>query len=58
MSPHKEDTYRDGFKKVPFCSVCGVEYPEGNCPGTFQAEIVGNAEKEKIELTGETKLHK
>lgn len=34
---HKEGTYRDGFKVIPYCPVCSAEGDQllEGCPGNF-----------------------
>ena len=49
MKQHRISTYKDGFKDVPYCSVCGVEYPDGDCSGKL--ETVEINKKDERELT-------
>ena len=35
---HKLSYYTEDFKKVEFCTVCGVENPIGECPGKYVSQ--------------------
>lgn len=41
MTQHKPSTYKDGFRLITFCRICGQEEQEliGDCPG----KLVSNA---------------
>lgn len=47
MRVHDLRTYKDDFKDVPYCRVCGVEYPSGNCIGRFVVDKEKELTKDK-----------
>lgn len=47
MSAHTESTYKDGFKNVRFCVVCGKE--ENDLIGT-ECEAISSQEKVEKEV--------
>lgn len=54
MRLHSIRTYKDGFKDIPYCRVCGVEYPDGDCPGELVVDKKIN-EKELTDKKEDTK---
>lgn len=46
MPPHQRSEYSDGTKRIPYCTVCGYEYPVGECPGEYVEQSTVNNPKE------------
>jgi hypothetical protein len=45
MAAHQRSEYSDGTKRVPYCTVCGYEYPVGDCPGKYVERSTGSSTK-------------
>jgi len=45
MAVHKIKEYKDGYKIIPYCEVCGFDNPVDECSGVWNEKAIDKDDK-------------